>query len=294
MFGKFTDRARKVMAFADQEAQRLNHEYIGTEHFLLGIINEGSGVGATVLKSYDLNIKILREEVEKLVKRGPDTINRGKRPQTPRAKHVIELAIEYARSLNHNYVGTEHILGGLVAEEEGIASQVLLDKGFDEKRVKEDLENLLGVSRKSKEVQKTGKPGDYWRIPRKDMNLVTFLETCYSYNISGVREDNKPLDISVKDLDTQVVSYIKVGRLDLTSEDSIEHKGACVVYNIDKKDQMTEEDIRQIGFALNLKGIFDDNYINYKEEPPCLEVLKALKKPKKEIASLIDRFENRV
>ena len=97
MFERFTDRARKVMALANQEAQRFNHEFIGTEHILLGLVKEGSGVGATVLKNLDVDIKKLRLEVEKLVKSGPDMVTMGKLPQTPRAKKVIEYAIEEAR-----------------------------------------------------------------------------------------------------------------------------------------------------------------------------------------------------
>src|SRR2546428_81072 len=108
MFERFTDRARKVMALANQEAQRFNHEYIGTEHILLGLVKEGSGVGANVLKNLDVDLRKVRLEVEKLVKAGPDMVTMGKLPQTPRAKKVIEYAIEEARNLNHNYVGTAH------------------------------------------------------------------------------------------------------------------------------------------------------------------------------------------
>ena len=114
MFERFTDRARKVMALANQEAQRFNHEYIGTEHILLGLVKEGSGVGANVLKNLDVDLRKVRLEVEKLVKSGPDMVTMGKLPQTPRAKKVIEYAIEEARNLNHNYVGTEHLLLGLL------------------------------------------------------------------------------------------------------------------------------------------------------------------------------------
>ncbi len=145
MFERFTDRARKVMALANQEAQRFNHEYIGTEHILLGLVKEGSGVGATVLKNLDVDIKKLRFGVEKLVKSGPDMVTMGKLPQTPRAKKVIEYAIEEARSLNHNYVGTEHILLGLLRESEGIAAQVLLDLGLKLEDVRQEVLNLLGA-----------------------------------------------------------------------------------------------------------------------------------------------------
>jgi ATP-dependent Clp protease ATP-binding subunit ClpC len=145
MFERFTDRARKVMALANQEAQRFNHEYIGTEHILLGLVKEGSGVGATVLKNLEVDIKKLRFGVEKLVKSGPDMVTMGKLPQTPRAKKVIEYAIEEARSLNHNYVGTEHILLGLLRESEGIAAQVLLDLGLKLEDVRQEVLNLLGA-----------------------------------------------------------------------------------------------------------------------------------------------------
>ena len=145
MFERFTDRARKVMALANQEAQRFNHEYIGTEHVLLGLVKEGSGVGATVLKNLEVDIKKLRLEVEKLVKSGPDMVTMGKLPQTPRAKKVIEYAIEEARSLNHNYVGTEHILLGLLRESEGIAAQVLMNLGLKLEEVRQEVLNLLGA-----------------------------------------------------------------------------------------------------------------------------------------------------
>jgi ATP-dependent Clp protease ATP-binding subunit ClpC len=145
MFERFTDRARKVMALANQEAQRFNHEYIGTEHILLGLVKEGSGVGANVLKNLDVDIKKLRLEIEKLVKSGPDMVTMGKLPQTPKAKKVIEYAIEEARALNHNYVGTEHILLGLLRESEGIAAQVLMNLGLKLEDVRQEVLNLLGA-----------------------------------------------------------------------------------------------------------------------------------------------------
>ena len=145
MFERFTDRARKVMALANQEAQRFNHEYIGTEHVLLGLVKEGSGVGANVLKNLDIDLRKVRLEVEKLVKSGPDMVTMGKLPQTPRAKKVIEYSIEEARSLNHNYVGTEHLLLGLLREHEGVAAQVLMNLGLKLEEVREEVLNLLGA-----------------------------------------------------------------------------------------------------------------------------------------------------
>jgi four helix bundle protein len=149
MFERFTDRARKVMALANQEAQRLNHEYIGTEHVLLGLVKEGSGVGATVLKNLDVDIKRLRQEVEKLVKSGPGMVIMGKLPQTPHAKRVIEYAIEEARALDHNYVGTEHLLLGLLRQEEGIAAQVLANLGLKVEDVRHEVLVILGCDQQS-------------------------------------------------------------------------------------------------------------------------------------------------
>ena len=134
MYERFTDRARKVMQLANQEAQRFNHEYIGTEHMLLGLVKEGTGVAANVLKNLDVDLRKIRLEVEKLVQSGPEMITMGKLPQTPRAKKVIEYSMEEARNLNHNFVGTEHILLGLLREQEGVAAQVLMNLGFETRR----------------------------------------------------------------------------------------------------------------------------------------------------------------
>src|SRR5271165_5051824 len=144
MYERFTDRARKVMQLANQEAQRFNHEYVGTEHVLLGLIKEGSGVAANVLRNLDVDLRKIRNEVEKIVQAGPEMVTMGKLPQTPRAKKVIEYAIEEARNLNHNYVGTEHLLLGLLREQEGVAAQVLMNLSLKLEDVREEVLNLLG------------------------------------------------------------------------------------------------------------------------------------------------------
>src|SRR6201986_2850213 len=159
MFERFTDRARKVMALANQEAQRFNHEYIGTEHILLGLVKEGSGVGANVLKNLDVDLRKIRLEVEKLVQSGPEMVTMGKLPQTPRAKKVIEYSMEEARNLNHNYVGTEHILLGLLREQEGVAAQVLMNLGLKLEEVREEVLNLLGHNMDSGEGTEHGGRG---------------------------------------------------------------------------------------------------------------------------------------
>src|SRR6202000_863288 len=145
MYERFTDRARKVMQLANQEAQRFNHEYVGTEHVLLGLIKEGSGVAAIVLRNFDVDLRTILNEVEKIVQAGPDMVTMGKLPQTPRAKKVIEYAIEEARNLGHNYVGTEHLLLGLLREKDGVAAQVLMNLGLKLEEVREEVLNLLGA-----------------------------------------------------------------------------------------------------------------------------------------------------
>src|SRR3984957_5863853 len=130
MYERFTATAFMGMKLPNKGAMRFNHEYIGTEHILLGLVKEGSSVAATVLKNLDIDLRKIRLEVEKVVQSGPDEVTSGKLPQTPRAKKIIECSIEEARSLNHNYVGTEHILLGLLREGEGIAAYVLTNLGL--------------------------------------------------------------------------------------------------------------------------------------------------------------------
>ncbi len=144
MFNKFTERARKVILLAKQEAKRFNHDYIGTEHILLGLLREGEGVAAAVLQSLGMNLNNIRLEVEKLVQLGPTTVVSGDLPFTPKAKKVMELAMEEARTLGHNYIGTEHLLLGLIREGEGVASQVFMNMGLDLEKVREEVIKLLG------------------------------------------------------------------------------------------------------------------------------------------------------
>ncbi|MCG2713615.1 MAG: ATP-dependent Clp protease ATP-binding subunit [Candidatus Omnitrophica bacterium] len=144
MFNRFTERARKVIILAKEEARRFNHDYIGTEHILLGLIREGEGVAAAVLQKLGVSLENIRLEVEKLVQPGPTTQIIGDIPFTPRAKKALELAAEEARSLGHNYIGTEHLLLGLIREGEGISSQVLLNLGMDLNSVRNEVMELLG------------------------------------------------------------------------------------------------------------------------------------------------------
>ena len=124
MFERFTDRARRVVVLAQDEAKALNHNYIGTEHLLLGLISEGEGVAAKALESLDISLEAVRAQVEEIIGHGTSTPT-GHIPFTPRAKKVLELSLREALQMNHSYIGTEHILLGLIREGEGVAAQVL-------------------------------------------------------------------------------------------------------------------------------------------------------------------------
>ncbi|MCK4860137.1 MAG: AAA family ATPase, partial [Candidatus Omnitrophica bacterium] len=145
MFNRFTERARKVILLAKEEAKRLNHDYIGTEHILLGLVREGEGVAAAVLEGLlGISLQTVRLEVEKLIKPGTDLLMSGDIPFTPKAKEVIELSFDEAKKMGHNYIGTEHLLLGLLRQKEGIGAQVLFNLGLDMKKLKEAITHLLG------------------------------------------------------------------------------------------------------------------------------------------------------
>jgi ATP-dependent Clp protease ATP-binding subunit ClpC len=143
MFGRFTERAQQVLVLAQEEAKRLNHNFIGTEHILLGLVREGSGIAARSLQNLSVELPRVRAEVEKIIGKGEKSPVQGI-SYTPRAKKVIELAIEEGQNLGHNYVGTEHLLLGLLREGEGIAAQVLTILGIDLKKARREVIQLLG------------------------------------------------------------------------------------------------------------------------------------------------------
>src|SRR5262249_27216350 len=144
MFERFTDRARRVVVLAQEQARMLNHNYIGTEHLLLGLIYEGEGVAARVLTSMNISLAVVRNQVEEVVGPGAQLEVRHI-PVTARAKKVLELSLREALQLGHNYIGTEHILLGLIREGEGVAAQVLQKLGADLERVREKVLEILGA-----------------------------------------------------------------------------------------------------------------------------------------------------
>jgi ATP-dependent Clp protease ATP-binding subunit ClpC len=142
MFERFTDRARQVVVLAQEEARMLNHNYIGTEHILLGLVHEGEGVAAKALESLGISLPVVRQQVEEIIGQGQQAPS-GHIPFTPRAKKVMELALREALQLGHHYIGTEHILLGLIREGEGVAAQVLVKLGADLNRVRQQVIQLL-------------------------------------------------------------------------------------------------------------------------------------------------------
>ncbi|MGY5883725.1 ATP-dependent Clp protease ATP-binding subunit [Modestobacter lacusdianchii] len=158
MFERFTDRARRVVVLAQEEARMLNHNYIGTEHILLGLIHEGEGVAAKALESLGISLEGVRQQVEEIIGQGQQAPS-GHIPFTPRAKKVLELSLREALQLGHNYIGTEHILLGLIREGEGVAAQVLVKLGADLNRVRQQVIQLLS-GYQGKEPAAAGGPAE--------------------------------------------------------------------------------------------------------------------------------------
>ncbi len=158
MFERFTDRARRVVVLAQEEARMLSHNYIGTEHILLGLIHEGEGVAAKALESLDISLEAVRGQVEDIIGQGQQAPS-GHIPFTPRAKKVLELSLREALQLGHSYIGTEHILLGLIREGEGVAAQVLVKLGADLNRVRQQVIQLVSGFQ-GKEAETTGAPAE--------------------------------------------------------------------------------------------------------------------------------------
>ncbi len=173
MFERFTDRARRVVVLAQEEARLLNHNYIGTEHILLGLIHEGEGVAAKALESLGISLEAVRQQVEEIIGQGGSSPS-GHIPFTPRAKKVLELSLREALQLGHNYIGTEHILLGLIREGEGVAAQVLVKLGADLSRVRQQVIQLLSGYAGSKEPQGAQATGGSEPTPSGSLVLDQF------------------------------------------------------------------------------------------------------------------------
>jgi ATP-dependent Clp protease ATP-binding subunit ClpC len=170
MFERFTDRARRVVVLAQQEARRLDHNYIGTEHILLGLIAEGKGVAARALESLGISLAAVRQQVEEIIGRGQQTPS-GHIPFTPRAKKVLELSLRESLQLGHDYIGTEHILLGLIREGDGVAAQVLVRLGADLNQVRQQVIQLLQGHQEKEPVSARSTAGELRLLPAVNARL---------------------------------------------------------------------------------------------------------------------------
>jgi ATP-dependent Clp protease ATP-binding subunit ClpA len=203
MFERFTDRARRVVVLAQEEARMLNHNYIGTEHILLGLIHEGEGVAARALESLGISLEAVRQQVEEIIGQGQQPPS-GHIRFTPRVKKVLELSRREAKGLGHNYIGTEHILLGLIREGEGVAAQVLVKLGADLSGVRRQVIEVLtgyqaeaGVARLTRVSARAGRE-EGTLLPRL-LDRVTALES----RLSAV-EDRVGTGPDVRELDEQI------------------------------------------------------------------------------------------
>ncbi|MEH1130226.1 Clp protease N-terminal domain-containing protein, partial [Micromonospora sp. CPCC 206061] len=198
MFERFTDRSRRVIVLAQEEARMLNHNYIGSEHILLGLIHEGEGVAAKALESLGISLEGVRQQVEEIIGQGQQAPS-GHIPFTPRAKKVLELSLREALQLGHNYIGTEHILLGLIREGEGVAAQVLVKLGADRGRVRQQVIQLLSGHPSTAPVEpRTGEA-----VPAAS----TVLDQ-YGENLTQAARDGKLAPVIGRDREIQRVTVV--------------------------------------------------------------------------------------
>jgi ATP-dependent Clp protease ATP-binding subunit ClpA len=233
-FDKFTERTRKVLSLAQEEAQRLNHSYIGTEHLLLGLVDEGEGVAAKALINMGVQLEKVRAKVEFIIgHRKGDRIVVGEIGFTPRAKKVIELAVDEARRLNHHYIGTEHILLGLLREGEGIAAGVLMEYGVNLREARQNVLDILN--------QKPGtRDDDAAASNESEFGGFGAQGTGPKANVVTCRIDDRDLDA----LDALVEAGIRSTRSDAASW--LIHAGIETHSDLFKKVYATVEQIRQL------------------------------------------------
>jgi ATP-dependent Clp protease ATP-binding subunit ClpA len=196
MFERFTDRARRVVVLAQEESRLLNHNYIGTEHILLGLIHEGQGVAAQALEAMDISLVEVRSQVQEIIGQGEATSS-GHIPFTPRAKKVLELSLREALGLGHSYIGTEHILLGLVREGEGVAAQVLVNLGADLNRVRQQVIQLLQGYTGKGEAHPEGfiGPGGGVRTPLLNADSSQVMDKARVIATRSERDEVQPSDI---------------------------------------------------------------------------------------------------
>jgi ATP-dependent Clp protease ATP-binding subunit ClpA len=205
VFQRFTERARHVVVFAQEEARAFKHNYIGTEHILLGLLREEEGVAARVLGSLEITVDKVRDQIGQIVGYGEEA-TMGQIPFTPRAKKVLELALREALRIGHNYIGTEHILLGLVRENDGVAAQIMLALGADDARVRDEVLNVLGPIGVG---SATAGRARRWRRPRPELGSVAMVQNCWEYRV----EHHEAVDVQqLNDLGAEGWELVSVDR----------------------------------------------------------------------------------
>ena len=244
MFERFTDRARRVVILAQEEARLLNHNYIGTEHILLGLIHEHEGVAAKALESLDISLESVRGQVEEIIGQGakpPD----GHIPFTPRAKRVLELSLREALQLGHNYIGTEHVLLGLIREGEGVAAQVLVKLGADLARVREQVVHLLATLG---EVSSSASGGESERVVGEpSASRSSVLASRERVNVSS----GGPLEATVGySRAVRVGDQVAVAGTTTLNPGGVDHPGDCYMQTRAVLS-LIEDALRQAGASLS-------------------------------------------
>ena len=238
MFERFTDRARRAVVLSQEEARLLNHNFIGTEHILLGLIHEGEGVAAKALESLGIELESVRGQVEEIIGPGGESPG-GHIPFTPRAKGVLELSLREALALGHNYIGTEHILLGLIREGEGVAAQVLTKVGADLPRVREQVIKLLAAHAEASSTVWGREPERV--VPERVVGAP--MESPPRINVSS----GGPLEATVGySRAVRVGDHVAVAGTTTLRPDGVDHPGDCY--------QQTREVLRIIEDALRQAG----------------------------------------
>jgi ATP-dependent Clp protease ATP-binding subunit ClpA len=262
MFERFTDKARHVVVLAQEEARLLRHDYIGTEHLLLGLIHEGNGVAARALEALGIDLATVRRHVEELVGQGSAESQRAKHiPFTPQAKKVLQLALREAVQLGHNYIGTEHILLGLIREDDGPAAQVLARLGADLDGVRTEVARLLrgfrGEAAAGPATAGASFPGKTGRGTRKTLALILARLDAINLRLSALEQRVGGTGPDLHDLDEKIAQVRRDKESAIDAQD-FEH---AAVLRDREKELLTEKAARQEAWAtthMDLPSLSDE------------------------------------